>query len=304
MDDAAVMIKARQSRSPESPDTAMDIILARTFLTVADTGSFIEAARMMNVTQSTVSARIKGLEDSLGRPLFDRSNHGATLTSAGNQFQKHALAMVRVWQRAQLEVGLSAQHRDHLTVGAGPSLWDGLLIKWVAWLRQSIPDIAVSASAASARDLTQRLVEGTLDLAVMYRPTQPPGLAIEYLFDEEIVQVSNQPGGAKRGQAEYVFVDWGHDFELDHAAAYPTQVQTGLNLDIGSAALDFLLANHASGYFPLRHVKGHIARGRLRLNKRARKFVYPVFMVYPQARDEEAYEPILAGLRATAANLR
>jgi LysR family transcriptional regulator, flagellar master operon regulator len=282
----------------------MDIILARTFLTVADSGSFIDAARMMNVTQSTVSARIKGLEDQLGRPLFQRSNNGATLTSAGNQFQKHALAMVRVWQRAQLEVGLSAQHRDHLSVGAVSSLWDGFLTSWIGWLRQNIPDIAVSATASSARELTQRLVEGTLDLAVMYRPTQPPGLTIEHLFDEEIVQVNSQPTKSRRGPSEYVFVDWGHDFELDHAAAYPDLLQTGLNLDIGPTALDFLLANPASGYFPMRLVKPHIARGRLRLNKRARKFVYPVFMVYPQARDEEAYAPILEGLRTAVAGLR
>jgi DNA-binding transcriptional LysR family regulator len=282
----------------------MDIIVARTFLMVADTGSFIDAGRSLNVTQSTVSARIKGLEDSLGRPLFDRSNNGATLTAAGNQFQKHALAMVRVWQRAQLEVGLSAQHRDHLAVGAGSSLWDGFLLKWVSWLRQNIPDIAVSASVATPTDLTQRLIEGTLDLAVMYRPTQPPGLAIEHLFDEEFVQVSGLPGSGRRGQDDYVFVDWGPDFQLDHAAAYPELAQTGLNLDIGTAGLDYLLANRASGYFPMRLVKGHVSRGRLRLNKRARKFTYPVFMVYPEARDEEAYEPILDGLRKAVAGLR
>ena len=282
----------------------MDIIVARTFLMVADTGSFIDAARKMNVTQSTVSARIKGLEDSLGRPLFDRSNNGATLTAAGNQFQKHALAMVRVWQRAQLEVGLSAQHRDHLAVGAGPSLWDGFLLKWVSWLRLNIPDIAVSASAASTADLTQRLVEGTLDLAVMYRPSHPPGLMTEHLFDEQIVQVSSQPTVSRRTNDDYIFVDWGPDFQLDHAAAYPELAQSGLNLDIGSRSIDFLLANSASGYFPLRLVKTHIARGRLRLNKRARKFVYPVFMVYPEARDEAAYEPILEGLRKSVATLR
>ena len=55
----------------------MDINLARTFLTVAETGSFIEAARKMHVTQSTVSARVKVLEDLLGRPLFQRSKYGA-----------------------------------------------------------------------------------------------------------------------------------------------------------------------------------------------------------------------------------
>src|SRR5580765_4035849 len=93
----------------------MDINLAQTFLMVAETGSFIDAARKLNVTQSTVSARIRGLEELFGRPLFERSKNGASLTGAGEQFQKHALALVRVWQHAQLEVGFSGPYRDHLS---------------------------------------------------------------------------------------------------------------------------------------------------------------------------------------------
>jgi DNA-binding transcriptional LysR family regulator len=281
----------------------MDINLARTFLTVAETGSFIDAARKMHVTQSTVSARIKGLEDLLGRPLFERSKAGAALTAAGEQFRKHALALVRVWQHAQLEVGLSGQHRDHLSVGAPLSLWDGFLLKWVAWLRRDIPDIAVSARAGLAAVLTQRLLEGTLDLAVMYRPVQPPGLATEHLFDEEFVLVTSGKPVGRRSGSDYVFIDWGPDFELDHAAAHPELTSPGLNLDLGTAALSYVVSNAASGYFPLRLVKPHLKRGRLRLPKRVRKFVYPVYMVYPETRDEEAYEPILDGLRRAATKL-
>jgi LysR family transcriptional regulator, flagellar master operon regulator len=272
----------------------MDINLARTFLMVAESKSFVDAARKMNITQSTVSARIKGLEDMLGRPLFERSKSGAELTGAGEQFQKHALALVRVWQHAQLEVGLSDQHRDHLAVGAPISLWDGFLLKWVSWLRANIPDIAVSASEGLSAVLTQRLIEGTLDLAVMYRPAQPPGHVIEHIFDEEFVLVTSSRA---RSANDYVFVDWGPDFQQDHAAAYPELMNPGLNLDLGSISIDYLLANEASAYFPMRIVKQHIARGRLRQPKRARRFVYPVYMVYPEARDEEAYEPIIDGLR-------
>ncbi|MFN3868813.1 MAG: LysR family transcriptional regulator [Hyphomicrobiaceae bacterium] len=281
----------------------MDIALARTFLMVAETGSFIEAARRMNVTQSTVSSRIKGLENQLGRPLFERSKSGAVLTLAGQQFQKHALALVRVWNHAQLEVGLSDQHRDHLAVGAPPSLWDGFLLKWIGWIRTNISDIAVSASAGMSHVLTQRLVEGTLDIAVMYLPVQPPGLVIEHLFDEEFVFVSGQRAAGRRSATDYVFVDWGPDFRDDHAAAFPKLANPALNLDIGPAALDYVLEHGVSGYFPARLVERHISRGRLRRPSRSRKFVYPVYMVYPEARDEEAFEPILAGLRQHAETL-
>jgi DNA-binding transcriptional LysR family regulator len=281
----------------------MDINLARTFLMVAETGSFIEAAAKLNITQSTVSARIKGLEDLLGRPVFERSKSGADLTTAGEQFRKHALALVRVWQRAQLEVSLSDQHRDHLAVGATMGLWQGFLLKWVARLRTQSPDIAVTAISAPSATLTQRLIEGTLDLAVMYRPIQPPGHVVEHLFDEEFVLVTSAKPSSRRTTSDYVFVDWGPDFQQDHAAAYPELTNPGLHLDLGSISIDYLLANEASAYFPARIVKHHVARGRLRQPKRTRRFVYPVYMVYPETRDEETYEQTIQGLRSAAARI-
>lgn len=281
----------------------MDINLARTFLMVVETGSFIEAAAKLNITQSTVSARIKGLEDLLGRPVFERSKSGADLTAAGEQFRKHALALVRVWQRAQLEVSLSDQHRDHLALGATMGLWQGFLLKWVARLRTESPDIAVSAISAPSATLTQRLIEGTLDLAVMYRPIQPPGHIVEHLFDEEFVLVTSTKQQSRRSTSDYVFVDWGPDFQQDHAAAYPELTNPGLHLDLGSISIDYLLGNEASAYFPARIVKHHVARGRLRQPKRARRFVYPVYMVYPETRDEESYEQTIQSLRGAAARL-
>jgi LysR family transcriptional regulator, flagellar master operon regulator len=275
----------------------MDVNLARTFLMVTETGSFIDAARKLNITQSTVSARIKGLEDLLGRPLFERSKSGAEMTTAGEQFHKHALALVRVWQRAQLEVSLSDQHRDHLAVGAPLGLWHGFLLRWVGKLRADSPDIAISAISGLQVMLTQRLIEGTLDLAVMYRPIQPPGHVIEHLFDEEFVLVTSAKQAPRKGTSDYVLIDWGPDFQQDHAAAHPEYLNPGLNLDLGSVGLDYILHNECSGYFPIRLVRPHLSRGRLKQQKRARRFVYPVYVVYPEARDEAAYEPFLDELR-------
>lgn len=278
----------------------MDINLAKTFLTVTESGSFIEAAHKLNITQSTVSARIKGLEELLGRPLFARSKSGAELTAAGEQFRKHALAFVRVWQRAQLEVSLSDQHRGHLAAGAPLSLWQGFLLRWVSNLRADQPDIAVSGVAGASAVLTQRLIEGTLDLAIMYRPIQPPGHLIEHLFDEEFVLVTGATGQQRRAANEYVFIDWGPEFQQDHAAAYPERANPGLNLDIGTVGIDYILNNDVSAYFPLRIARPHLSRGRLKQPKRARRFVYPVYMVYPETRDEEAYEPVMESLRREA----
>ena len=73
----------------------MDTELARTFLAVIAAGNFITAAERLHVTQSTVSARIRALEDQLGCILFVRNKAGTVLTSAGRQFQRHAGTLVR-----------------------------------------------------------------------------------------------------------------------------------------------------------------------------------------------------------------
>lgn len=275
---------------------AMDITLAKTFLAIADTGSFVEAAERLHVTQSTVSSRIKALEELLGRSLFERSKAGATLTAAGQQFHKHALALVRVWEHARLEVQLAETHRDHMAVGGQPSLWDGLLLPWLAWMRQNLPDIAVTALNGSSTSLMDRLLDGTLDLAIMYRPTNRPGLIIEHLFDEELVLVSAS-GDREAPIADYVFVDWGPEFESDHALAFPANRLAGLSLKLGAIGVNTLIATGGVAYFPLRTAQAFIDRGELTPIKRLPRFVYPAYAVYPEDRDEDAYQPILDSLK-------
>ena len=84
----------------------MDIGIARTFLEVVKTGSFVRAAENLNLTQTAVSARIRVLEDQLDRPVFIRNKAGARLTPAGEQFQRFATTLVQFWARAQRAVAL------------------------------------------------------------------------------------------------------------------------------------------------------------------------------------------------------
>ena len=279
----------------------MDIGLARTFLTVAECGSFIDAARRLNLTQSTVSARIKSLETTLGQELFVRSNVGAELTAAGEQFRRHALTLVRVWQHAKFEVGLAGSHRDHLSVAAPLGLWNGFLLDWVAWLRASIPDISVSASADSQQRLMQRMLEGRLDLAIHYAPRQYTGLIIEHIGDDRFVRVTSAKPGTRRNRLENVFVDWGPDLKAETAGIDQAAPTAGLSLDLGASALDYILQTPCSALMPERLVARHLKSGRLRVAARSRRHTFPLYMVYPEVRDEEAYEPILAGLRDHAA---
>jgi len=96
----------------------MDIALAKTFLEIAETGSFVAAAGRLNVTQTAVSARVHALEEQLGRRLFIRNKSGARLTPAGERFVRHATTLVQVWDRARQQVGLPQGRGDIASVGA------------------------------------------------------------------------------------------------------------------------------------------------------------------------------------------
>ncbi len=282
----------------------MDIDLARTFLAVVDSGSFVEAARRVHVTQSTVSTRIRTLEERLGKALFERSKAGAALTTAGAQFHKHAVALLRVWEQARLEVSLPAGCQAALTVGGQYSLWDGFLTDWLARMRREAPEIAIRTLSGISSALMQRLVEGTLDIGVMYTPQSRPGFELEMLFEEELVLVSSEekPSAApgSRLGPNYIYIDWGPEFQVDHSLNFPDLVTPGLYMEIGSLGLKYLLQNRASAYLPRRLVQQPLAEGRLRLVPQAPAFHYPAYVVYPVAGNPEVLRLVLGNLRSAA----
>jgi DNA-binding transcriptional LysR family regulator len=259
----------------------MDIELARTFLAVVDTGSFLNAADKVHVTQSTVSVRIRTLEQQLGRPVFERSKTGATLTPAGVHFQRHAITLVRTWTQAKLDATLPAELFASLEIGAVPSLWDGFLTGAISELQTALPNLAIKASLASTEDLNQQIEEGILDLAVMYRPRNPIGLVALQLFEDEFVLVSsdkdkvNDPFGGR-----YVFVDWGPEFRQDHQQSFPDLTLSGLHLAIGTLGLQYLLSTPSSGYFPRRIVQPSIEAGLLYPVNNAPRFAYAAHAVF------------------------
>ena len=73
----------------------MNIELARTFLEVVAAGSLAGAAERLHVTHSTVTMRIKSLEDILRRKVLNRNRSGVTMTAAGAQFHPYAETLVR-----------------------------------------------------------------------------------------------------------------------------------------------------------------------------------------------------------------
>jgi DNA-binding transcriptional LysR family regulator len=271
----------------------MDIELARTFLEIVSTGSFIKASDRLNVGQTTVSARIRLLEQQLGRPLFVRNKSGASLTAAGEQFLRYAPTFVQLWQRARSQVAVPEGHRAVLSVGSEVSLWQPLLLDWVLWMRRSITDVALRVHVDVPQDLISHVAAGVVDVAIMYAPPHRPGLEVDLLMEEELVLATTDPDPKN---SDYVHVDWGPDFLLHHGVSFP-EANPGLSANLGPLALNYVLAAGGSGYFRTQAIQPYLESGKLHLVADAPRFSYPVYVVHSATTDHTVLAPALAGLR-------
>jgi DNA-binding transcriptional LysR family regulator len=283
-------------KTDKQPAGAMDTALARTFLEIVSTGSFVRAAERLNVSQTAVSARVRSLEEQLGRPLFVRNKSGASLTPAGERFLRYAPLFVQLWERARHQVGVPPGHRAVLAVGAEFSLWHPLLLDWLLWMRRSAPDIALQVKIDLAVDLTKSVADGVLDLAVMYAPQHRPGLKVDLLLEEKLVLVATEPDTKRAAPSDYVYVDWGPEFALHHGLNFPDVTNPALLVGLGPLALNYILEAGGSGYFRVSAVRSHLAAGRLHRVPGAPDFSYPIYAVYSANADEELIGVALEGL--------
>jgi DNA-binding transcriptional LysR family regulator len=275
----------------------VDIELARTFIEIVSTGSFIRASERLNVGQTTVSARIRLLEEQLGQRLFIRNKSGATLTPAGERFLRYAPTFVQLWQRARHQVALPPGHRAVLTIGSEVTLSQPLLLDWIVWMRRSLRDIALRVHVDVPQDLINQVAAGLVDAAIMYAPQQRPGLKVDLLLEEKLVLVTTNPDAPISDEGGYVHVDWGPDFALHHAVSFPGTAPN-MFVDLGPLALSYILAAGGSGYFRLSAVEPHIASRQVHLVPGAPRFSYPVYVVYSANADDATLRPALDGLRA------
>ncbi|HEY8537875.1 MAG TPA: LysR family transcriptional regulator [Steroidobacteraceae bacterium] len=270
----------------------MDTELARTFLVVVAAGSFVEAAQRLHVTQSTVSARIQRLEETLGAELFVRDKAGTTLTAAGRAFHRHAIALTRTVEQARQDIGAAGDFRETLTVGGRIGLWEGLLLRWLPAFAALAPDVAVRALVGFEEDLMQALIEGRAHIGVMYTPQARPGLKIQQLFEEQLVMYSTRRDAAREPEHDYVYVDWGPEFLAHHNLAFPSFSSAALTVNVGWLGLQRILAYGGTGYFPSRLVREYELEGNLHRVHGTPDFRLQAYVCYPA--DAESKTLILA----------
>ncbi|MCX7565204.1 LysR family transcriptional regulator [Sulfitobacter sp. F26169L] len=268
----------------------MDITLIKTFMEVANTGSFVAACDRLYVTQSAVSLRIQRLEDSLGHPLFTRSKAGAVLTPTGEQFERYALSLLKIWEEARQQIAIPEGYTRTLTIGGQYSLWPRLGFRWLDELQMAMPELSLRTELGMPDRIMRLLIEGVVQVALVYTPQLRPGLIVERALEDELVMVASYPDASVSEPDDYVFVEWGPEFTHAHALSLPHLTNSGLTLGLGALAADYIMYRRAKAYLPARSVKRRMDAGNLHLVADAPRFAYPSWVVWRDDLEDDLAE--------------
>ena len=172
----------------------MDLKQLEYFVRVAEMGSFTRAAIALNVAQPALSRQVRLLEVELRQNLLKRNGRGAIPTEAGQLLLEHGRGILHQVERAQEELararsGLSGK----VALGLPPSVARVLTVPLTRAFREKMPDAHLSISEGLTAAMQESLLNGRLDIALLYNPKATAGLEISHLVQEELWLVQARP---------------------------------------------------------------------------------------------------------------
>ncbi len=168
----------------------MDSETLRIFKAVAELGSVTKAAQALHYVPSNVTARIRGLEQELGKPLFIRKPRGMALTSEGCLLLPYARQVHNVLHEARASLENCSGPAGAFRIGATDSVVANWLAdKLIAYARRYAA-VELSLEVSPSQQLADKVLRQELDAALISGEIRNAQLAGTELFQEELVLVT------------------------------------------------------------------------------------------------------------------
>ena len=173
----------------------MDFKQLRSFVTVADCGSFTQAAVRLYTSQPTVSAHIRQLEDELHETLFLRTTKSLAITARGQELYDYAVHVLEL-QDQLLDAWAQDEHTIRLGASTIPSAY--ILPEVLPPFRAQHPDAVFSVLQSDSAGVLQQLRAGRFELGFAGAQEQSPELVFLPFFRDRMVLITpNTPHFAK-----------------------------------------------------------------------------------------------------------
>ncbi|MBU6950803.1 LysR family transcriptional regulator [Hahella sp. HN01] len=151
----------------------MDLLDLKTFMAIADTGSFSQAAELLHVTQPAVSKRLANLEQHFATPLIERLPRKAVLTDAGKFLRQRAATILREVDNTQAEIlNLHSSVAGVLHLATSHHIGLHRLPKEIRRFSRAHPEAEFDLQFLASEDAEQALLAGSVQLALVTLPEQ------------------------------------------------------------------------------------------------------------------------------------
>lgn len=163
----------------------LEVSELQAFIAVAEKSSFKAAAESLFITQPALSRRIEKLEATLQTRLLERTTRRVSLTEAGQQFLKHAEAVVEELESALRGMAeRSALRRETITLACVPSVANYLLPQVLADFAQDHPGVRMRIIDESAGQVLESVMSGVADFGVNFVGTQEAEIDFKAIYTE------------------------------------------------------------------------------------------------------------------------
>jgi LysR family hydrogen peroxide-inducible transcriptional activator len=165
----------------------------RYLITLSETLSFTEAAKLCFVGQSTLSAGLKELEDSLGVQLVERDKHSVSMTPIGRGVVERAKRLiVQADDLVDFVEGTAGSMEGVIKLGVIPTIAPFLLPSFLPKIREQYPNLKVALREDLSANLIDKLNRHELDFALIALPYDTEGFLVKELFDDEFWLIGNK----------------------------------------------------------------------------------------------------------------
>ena len=181
-------IRTASSQERSILGTKVPLIALRQILAVSHYGSFRHAAQALGVSQSSISARVKSLEEEIGIILLDRNTRGVRLTSAGREFVDQVEEAMEILDAAIKAAGSRARGQEGgLRIRINALFPGGFLDKLLERFQKEYCLIDIHICEGTTRDAQKMLREGRLDIAFTTNDHEPSDLHSQVVWYDRLV---------------------------------------------------------------------------------------------------------------------
>lgn len=169
---------------------AMDLAQLRTFLAVAEAGSYIKASDLLHIPQPTLSRQVRALELELRASLFHRHGRGVRLTNHGSTFIEYARSIICTMDTAIDSVrDTNTMYAGNIAIGLTPSIGRVLTPRLASRFKEKFPMASLRLTEGLSGALYDKVLLGQVDFALVLSPGGSPNLQIEPIATEQLYLV-------------------------------------------------------------------------------------------------------------------